>query len=64
LANAAIKTKSQFRDKYRGLVIRRGHKRSIIAIAHNLLRVIYTLQKRKEPHVDPAIIRGVSGQEE
>lgn len=55
LANAAIKTKSQFKDKYRGLVIRRGHKRSIIAIAHKLLRVIYTLLKRRKPYVDPSI---------
>ena len=42
VANAAIKTKSQFQDKYRSLIIRRGHKRSIIAIAHKLNRVIYT----------------------
>lgn len=55
LANAAIKTKSQFRDKYRSLVIRRGHKRSIIAIAHKMLRIIYTLLKRHQPYIDPAI---------
>ena len=55
VANAAIKTKSQFQDKYRSLIIRRGHKRSIIAIAHKLIRVIYTLLKRRLPYIDPAI---------
>ncbi len=39
VANAAIKTKSQFKGKYQSLVIRRGHKRSLIAIAHKLIRV-------------------------
>ena len=34
VANAARKTKSQFKGKYQSLVIRRGHKRTIIAIGH------------------------------
>lgn len=57
VANAAIKTKSQFKGKYQSLVIRRGHKRSIIAIAHKLIRVIYTLLKKqlknRQPYIDP-----------
>ncbi|UYM15493.1 IS110 family RNA-guided transposase [Endozoicomonas euniceicola] len=53
VANAAIRTKSQFKGKYQGLVIRRGHKRSLIAIAHKLIRVIYTLLKKRQPYVDP-----------
>lgn len=55
IANAAIKTKSQFKDKYKALVIRRGHKRSVIAIGHKLLRVIYDLFTRKKPYQDPGI---------
>lgn len=55
IANAAIKTKSQFKGKYRALVIRRGHKRSIIALGHKLLRVIYTVLKNKQPYRDPNI---------
>lgn len=55
VANAAIKTKSQFKGKYQSLVIRRGHKRSLIAIAHKLIRVIYTLLKRRQPYIDPDI---------
>ncbi len=53
VANAAIKTKSQFKGKYQSLVIRKGHKRSLIAIAHKLIRVIYTLLKRRQPYIDP-----------
>ena len=53
VANAAIKTKSQFKGKYQSLVIRRGHKRSLIAIAHKLIRVIYTVLKRRQPYIDP-----------
>ena len=53
VANAAIKTKSQFKGKYQSLVIRRGHKRSLIAIAHKLIRVIYTLLKKRQPYIDP-----------
>ncbi|USE39634.1 IS110 family transposase [Endozoicomonas sp. SCSIO W0465] len=53
VANAAIKTKSQFKGKYQSLVIRRGHKRSLVAIAHKLIRVIYTLLKLRQPYIDP-----------
>lgn len=55
LANAAIKTNSQFQAKYRTLVIRRGHKRSIIAVGHKLLRVIYTVLNSQQPYADPEI---------
>ncbi len=34
-------------------MIRRGHKRSLIAIAHKLIRVIYTLLKKRQPYIDP-----------
>lgn len=54
-ANAAIKTTSQFKDKYQTLVVRRGHKRSIIAIGHKMLRVAYTLLKDDKPYKDPGI---------
>ncbi|KWT87593.1 hypothetical protein [Candidatus Magnetominusculus xianensis] len=54
-ANSAIKTKSQFNGMYKGLVIRRGHKRAIVAVGHKILEVIYTLLTRKEPYNDPII---------
>jgi transposase len=54
-ANAASKTKSQFKGKYQSLVIRRGHKRAIIAVAHKMLRAIYSMLKNNRPYYDPEV---------
>lgn len=55
ISNAANKTKSQFRGQYQGLVIRRGHKRAIIAVGHKVLRVVYAMLKSLQPYRDPEI---------
>jgi transposase len=55
VANAAIKTNSMLRDKYRSLVVRRGHKRSIVAIGHKILRIIYSMLKKKEVYKDNTV---------
>ena len=55
IANAAIKTNSQFKEKYKTLVIRRGHKRAVIAVAHKMLRVMYCLFSKKRHYHDPGI---------
>lgn len=52
-ANGAIRTASVFHDKYRGLVVRRGHKKAIVAIAHKMIRTIYFLFTRRETYHDP-----------
>ena len=54
-ANSAKKTQSQFQGLYKGLVIRRGHKRAIVAVGHKILQVVYVLLSRKEPYRDPEI---------
>jgi transposase len=54
-AHAASKTNSQFKSKYRALVIRRGRKRSIAALAHKLLRVIFSVLNTQQPYRDPDI---------
>ena len=54
-ANSARKTKSQFQGLYHGLVIRRGHKRAIVAVGHRIIKIVYTLISRKEPYRDPEI---------
>ncbi len=55
VANAAIKTNSQFKDKHKTLMIRRGYKRSVIAIGHKILRVIYCLFTTGKHYQDPGI---------
>jgi len=54
-ANSAIRTESQFKGLYKGLVIRRGHKRAIVAVAHKILEVVFVILKKKEPYRDPKI---------
>ena len=55
MANAAKRTNSQFKGKYQGLVIRRGHKRAIVAVGHKILRVVYSLLKNGRAYIDPEI---------
>jgi transposase len=54
-ANAAIKTDSQFKGLYKGLVIRRGHKRAIFAVGHKILKIAYVMLKNKVPYKDPEV---------
>lgn len=49
-AHAASRTRSVFKSKFQALVIRRGHKRAIIAIGHKILRTIFFMLKRGEPY--------------
>jgi hypothetical protein len=36
-------------------VIRRGHKRAIIALGHKILRVVYVVLKNQQPYYDPEV---------
>ena len=54
-ANSAKKTKSQFKGRYEGLVIRRGHKKTIIALGHKILEIVYILLKKKVPYTEPNV---------
>jgi transposase len=51
-ANAARRTQTMFGAKYKSLVIRRGHKKTIIALAHKLIRTIYFVLTRRQPFRD------------
>ena len=51
-ANGAIRTASVFREKYRGLVIRRGHNKAIVAIAHKMIRTIWFMFTRRQAYHD------------
>ena len=54
-ANSARKTQSQFQGLYKGLVIRRGHKRAVVAVGHRILQLVYIVLSRKEPCKDPEV---------
>ena len=51
-AHAASRTKSVFKSKFQSLLVRRGYKRAIIAIAHKILRTIFFMIKRREHYRD------------
>lgn len=53
-AHSARRTKSVFKSKFEALLVRRGHKRSIIAIAHKLLRTIFFMLQRGQHYRDSA----------
>lgn len=53
-AHAASRTKSVFQSKFQALIVRRGHKRSIVALAHKLLRTIFFMLDRGEYYRDSA----------
>lgn len=53
-AHAASRTQSVFKSKFQALVVRRGHKRSIVALAHKLLRTIFFMLDRGEYYRDSA----------
>ena len=53
-AHAASRTKSVFKSKFQSLLLRRGHKRSIVAIGHKILRTIFFMLQRREHYRDSA----------
>lgn len=54
-AHAASRTKSVFKSKFEAIIIRRGHKRAIVALAHKILRTIFVMLKRNEHYRDSAV---------
>jgi transposase len=55
IAWSAARTASQFKSRYQALVIRRGAKRAIVAIAHKLLKIVYVLLARRVPYRDATV---------
>lgn len=51
-ANAARRTHSVFASQYKSLLLRRGHKKAIVALAHKLLRTIFFVLTRRQPYRD------------
>ena len=56
IANAACKCKgTQFEYFYKSLLIRRRHKRAIMALAHKILRITFSVLKNKKPYYEPNV---------
>ena len=53
-AHAARRTKSAFQSRFNALVVRRGYKRAIVALAHKMLRTIFFMIQRGQHYRDSA----------
>ena len=54
-ANAARNTKSFPGGQIPSLMVRKSHKKSSVAIAHKIIRIIYFMLSRHEPYRDPGV---------
>ena len=54
-AQAASRTRCALKDKFSALSIRKGHKRSIVALAHKLLRIVYAMLNHGTPYQDRTV---------
>ncbi len=46
-AQAAGRSRCALKDKFQALSVRKGHKRSIVALGHKMLRTIYAMLSKK-----------------
>lgn len=54
-AQAAARSRCALKDKFAALSIRKGHKKSIVALAHKMLRIIYSMLYNKIPYQDRSV---------
>lgn len=45
-------TKSTLAAKYRSLMVRKSHEKTIVALAHKMLRLIFVILSRGQPYID------------
>ena len=54
-AQAAARNRCALKDKFAALSIHKGHKKSIVALAHKMLRIIFAVLKASQPYCDQAV---------
>ena len=54
-AQAAARSRCALKDKFAALSIRKGHKKSIVALAHKMLRIIYAMLSAATPYQDRTV---------
>ena len=42
-------------SKYRSLMVRKSHKKAIVAVAHKMISLIFLMLSRRQPYIDQAI---------
>lgn len=54
-AQAAARSRCALKGKFQALSVRKGHKRSIVALAHKMLRIIYAMLSKKTHYLDKTV---------
>ncbi len=54
-ANAASRTRCALQEKFKSLLVRRGRKRAIFALAHKMLKIVFVLLSRGDYYRDATI---------
>ena len=54
-AQAAARSRCALKDKFATLNLRKGHKKSIVALAHKMLRVLFAMLKSNTPYRDRVV---------
>ena len=54
-AQAAGRSRCALKDKFQALNVRKGHKRSIVALGHKMLRTIYAMLSKNTHYVDKTV---------
>lgn len=54
-AQAASRSRCALKGKFQALSVRKGHKRSIVALAHKMLRIIYAMLSKQKPYEDKSV---------
>ena len=54
-AQAASRSRCALKDKFQALNVRKGHKRSIVALGHKMLRTIYAMLSKNTHYVDKIV---------
>jgi len=54
-AQAAARSRCALKDKFAALSIRKGHKKSIVALAHKMLRIIHAMLTNSTPYQDRTV---------
>ena len=54
-AQAAARSRSALKGKFQALSVRKGHKRSVVALGHKMLRTIYAMLSKNTHYVDKTV---------
>lgn len=54
-AQAAGRSRSALKGKFQALSVRKGHKRSVVALGHKMLRTIYAMLSKNTHYVDKTV---------